>query len=324
MKRSRPNLFWGALLILIGGFFLAMNMGLISELSEVLWGIAFAVAGLLFFAGYLSRGKQNWGLLFPVALCEAIALTFWLTSAGVDENVIGGLFMIAISIPFWAGYVTNRQRNWGALIPGWIIGIIGLIVLLAGEGKDELIGALVVFAIALPFFVVYFTNRTRWWALIPGWVMGVLGIIVLFDNMLDGDLIGALFMFATALPFFVVFAVNRQRWWALIPAGVLSTIGVTVLLSMFNHSEAVEVRVLGGALFAGIGVTFAALWLLRHDQDTDWAKYPAVGLGGAAALIIVSGASFEYVWPVILIGTGMWLLLNRSSQPKEKSFPEGH
>lgn len=322
MKRNRPNLFWGLILILLGGFFLAVNSGVVPELSENLWGAVFAVVSLLFFVGYVSSRARNWGLLFPATISLAVALTLWLNSANVAGNTIGGIFMFAVSIPFWVGYLVNRQRHWGLLIPAWILAIIGVIVLFANETAGELIGALVLFAIGAPFFVVFLANRKNWWALIPGWVMSVLGVIVLLANSVNGELIGALFMFAVALPFLVVFAVRAEHWWALIPAGVMATIGVTVLLTTADLSEAAEIRIVGGTLFAGLGLTFAALWLLRRRHETDWAKYPAVGLSGAALLVVLSGALFEYVWPVALIGAGLWLLVSRSSQPAEKSLSE--
>jgi hypothetical protein len=52
--------------------------------------------------------------------------------------------------------------------------MVGLI----GQGflNDLLIPAYVMFAIALPFFVVYARDSSQWWALIPGGIMTLLGL----------------------------------------------------------------------------------------------------------------------------------------------------
>jgi hypothetical protein len=368
MRKVYGNLFWGIALILIGGFFLAVNIDLFPTFSESIWTLVFALISLLFFAGYFISGVKNWGLLFPAVGSGAIALTIWLATSEVDGTIVGGLFMVIISIPFWIGYLMNREKHWGLLIPGWIMGAIGLILLLAGRGAGELIGTLVMFAVAVPFFVVYLVNRQNWWALIPAWVMSAIGLIILLANRGADELIGALIMFAIALPFFVVYFTNRQNWWALIPAGILTPIGViillsntlaeeaigalivfavalpffvtysrneqhwwalipagvlasvalTILLASIHLSEALEVRLLGGALFAGIGATFAVLWSRRKRHGTDWAKYPALGLGAAALTVLTFGAQVELVWSVVLIGLGLWMLY-RAPRAKEKS-----
>ncbi len=371
MKSRTRNFFWGLVLILFGGFFLAVNLEWIPELSENLWAIVLGTIGLLFFAGYVTSEARNWGLLFPATIFGASAVVIWLENADVEGNFIGGLFMMAISIPFWVGYFANKKKNWGALIPAWITAIIGVIVLfsdvISGEligglvmfavaipflvvyyvnrkhwwalipawvtatigviivfsrvVSGELIGALVMFAVAIPFFVVYAINRQHWWALIPGWTTAVIGVVILFSNVVAGEWIGTLIMFGIALPFFVVYSLNRQHWWALIPAGVLTTVGAIILLSTIQMAEAVEVRVMGSVMFAGIGATFAVLWSLRHAHETEWAKFPALGFAAAALLVIIVGAEMELVWSVLMIGAGVWILA-RSPRPKEKRFKE--
>ena len=74
MKTKYRNLFWGIMLILLGGFFLAVNLGWVPALSENIWAILFVAIGLVFFAGYLSSGVSNWGLLFPAAGAGAIGV----------------------------------------------------------------------------------------------------------------------------------------------------------------------------------------------------------------------------------------------------------
>jgi hypothetical protein len=420
MKKRQNNLFWGIALIVVGAFFMALNSGWIPTLSDFTWPIIMAAISLLFFVAYYSGGNSNWGLLFPAVGTGAVAVAVWLANAEVEGTIVGGLFMLLLSIPFWVGFMANRSANWGLLIPGWILAAIGLIVMMVGRSAGELIGAMVMFSMALPFFVVYFINRKNWWALIPGWVLAAIGLIVLLASSVSGELIGSLVMFAIAFPFFVVYLINRQnwwalipgwataaigvivlltsvvsgemigalvmfaialpffavyfinrqywwalipgwvtaaigvivllaggvagewmgalvmfafalpfffiflsdqdKWWALIPAGVMVSIGLTAGLAGIEMAESLQVRLLGGVLFAGFGITFAILWSMRKQQDTGWAKYPAAGLGAAACLVILFGAEIEVVWSVLLIGAGLWLLLRRAPAPEEKEL----
>ncbi len=51
-------------------------------------------------------------------------------------------------------------------------------IVLIGRGvlSDLLVPAYVMFAIAIPFFVVYARDPKQWWPLIPGGIMAVIGL----------------------------------------------------------------------------------------------------------------------------------------------------
>ena len=56
MKNRRSSLFWGVTLLLVGGFFLARNAGLIPDFADNVWTLILGAAALVFFFGYLLSG----------------------------------------------------------------------------------------------------------------------------------------------------------------------------------------------------------------------------------------------------------------------------
>jgi len=315
MKRKWVDYAWGALLILLGGFFLANNLEIIPEPSVILWAGLFAAASLFFFGVYAVSGPRDWGWLFPALVTAAIAAIIVLAETGRAGPFLGSLVLWAVSIPFLAAFLANRHENWWALIPGWATAVLGTIVLLSDAVAGELIGALVMLSIGLPFFVVYLVNREHWWALIPGFVVSGIGVSILFATRLRGEFVGAFVLFAIALPFLAIYLFRREHWWALIPGGILVSVGLTAFLSGFNVAEVWQERLLGSVIFLGAAVTFTILWLQRDRQPTAWAKYPALGLAIIALIILATGSTIEYLWPLALIIAGLWLLYDNMVRP---------
>lgn len=122
-----------------------------------IWGVILIGAGLLFLMNQLIPGLGFVGDLLWAAAFAA-----------------GGIAVYSV-------YAKNKQRR-GMLIPAYVLfAIAGVILLDMFPLPDDLIGAYVMFAIALPFFYVYFQNNKQWWALIPAGVMSVIGIGLLFS-----------------------------------------------------------------------------------------------------------------------------------------------
>lgn len=319
MKEKRSSLFWGLFLLILGGFFLAFNMEVIPELSLNVWAILLSIMALGFLTGYLVSGVHNWGILFPAAGCGAGAMAIWLSEAHAAGELIGGLLMLIVSFPFWVGFLLNRRENWWALIPGWATAATGVVVLLSNRLAGEWVGALVLFAVGLPFLVVFAIRREHWWALIPGGITTAVGLIVLVSAAVQDELLASLILVVIGLPFLVVYLANRtQNWWGLIPAGVLFSIAIALFWANVDVTEEVRGRYLAGTLLAGIAATFGVLWLLRHHHPTEWAKYPAAIVGLVAALTFVLVEPFtNLAGPIVLIIMGLWLLL-RALRPKLK------
>lgn len=294
-KDTRVNLIWGAALILVGAFLLLVNVDLLPDFSGNYWAIAFGLVGLLFLAGYLASGVRNWWFAFPAAGALAIAVTIWLAESGTRGEIVGGLFMVMASSPFWIAFLVSPRKNWWALIPGWSALALGGVILLSPTVRGETIGTLIMFSIALPFLVVFLVNRSHWWALIPAYVMTAIGLIILMSMTVRGEFIGAFVMFSIAFPFAIVFFVNRENWWALIPAGIMSGIGLIVLsVGLLNDD------VLGGLVLFIIALPFYIVFILKRDNW--WALIPAGVLTSVGLAASMSAMGFEGKTEERLIG----------------------
>lgn len=239
MKLKTSNLIWGVFLILLGVIALAQQMDWFAGWDTLSPVVVLSILALIAFVGYLASGWRNWGLLFPAAGLGAGALVAWLVEeTATPDEVVGGLFMIIISIPFWIGFLVDRKRTWWALIPGWSLLAIGLLVSLVDLEDDRLVGALVLFAIALPFYGVFLFRRQNWWALIVAVVMTIVALVPAFAPRLEergaDDLVGAFFILTVALVFSLIFYFRRSFWWALLTSGVTSTLTLVILIDFVS------------------------------------------------------------------------------------------
>jgi hypothetical protein len=230
-----------------------------------------------------------------------------LVNAGVDDAYLGAPVLVGIGLPFLAAYLVDRQGNWWALIPMWVMAVLTA-VLLVGRVSDKAIGTLVFWSVGLPFLVVYLSNHSRKWALIPAFVLLVVGLIPLLTLQVSENMIGTFFLFAISVPFWVIFFYRPEKWWALIPAGIMTTLALVALIS----SEAVQPgmeRWIAAVLYIGIGATFSTLWLRQNKAATGWAKYPAVILLAVGVLSLIFGERMqEYLFAAAIISLGLWIL----------------
>lgn len=196
---------------------------------------------------------------------------------------------------------------WGVLLIA-----AGVLFLLQSLGVvqfvDILWPALIGIASLAFLFVFLSAPQTRWWAAIPGFVLlGVAGIIAL-DQLAPGVSeiwSGSIFLGGIALAFWVIYLFNPEQWWAMIPGGVLLTLAVVSGLSpMLAGIET------GGIFFFGLGLTFALLALLPTPEGRlTWSIIPAIVFLIVGTLITAAAAELiNYIWPVLLILGGLYLL----------------
>ena len=166
-KENKHSLVWGGLLLLIGLLSLGETF---YHLGPWVWSAGLAVAGAGIFTLYSTDRSEKWMLVVSYALVTIAVLVALLTLDILPISLIPTFVLINIAIPFLVIYLQGDRKNWGLLIPVYILGAVGVMVPLITIGflKGILIAAYVLFAIAIPFFVVYARNTKNWWALIPG------------------------------------------------------------------------------------------------------------------------------------------------------------
>ncbi len=307
MKPRMVEWLWGLGLIALGGVLLAQSLGWIGEIQDMTWVIVMAAASVLFFATYFIQGRKELGWLFPAFILAGTATTAYLAISGVDESWVATPLLASIAMPFLAMFLMDR-KNWGVLIPAWVMLVISAITLLADIAPGEVIGALVLFSIGIPFLVAFALNRRNWWALIPGFVMIAIGFIPLLSSQRASELIGAYVLAAIALPFFVTYFWSKDNWWALIPAGVMASIALMVGLLTTGVIRESRFGVANGILFLGMAVTFAFLWLRRSAHPTAWAAWPAIGLAIVGVSAFLFSGAVDYIGPVMIILAGVLVL----------------
>jgi hypothetical protein len=308
MKVNRSGLFWGLLLIIGGGVALAQQLGYMNQLPDSAWMWVFGVISLVALVSYITSGWNQWGWLFPAGIFGGLAVTVALATNHVDNAAVGSPIFFGLLIPFVVAYLTDRTRNWWALIPGGIMLFLAMVTLLADNVGGEWIGSLFLFLIALSFLIVYFSNRTRNWALLVAYILGVLALAPAMASG-GGDTaayFGSVFLFAIALPFFVIYFRSPENWWAIIPAGVMTTLSVIATLGIAGWIKDAQTGGYSNALLmGGLAATFAVVWLRNAKA---WAKVVTIILGVLAIGSIFFVSYYDMFWPVAIILAGGYLL----------------
>lgn len=314
MNVNRSSVFWGVLLIGGGALALAQQMGYMNQIPANIWTWIFALISLAALAMYVMSGLKEWGWLFPMGVFGGLAITILFALSGSDNPAMASPLFFGLLIPFTAAYLTDRQRNWWALIPGGVMLFLALTLLLVENVGGEWVGALFLFLIGLSFLVVYLNNHQRTWALLVAYIMFVLSLA---PAMASGGgktsaYYGSIFLLAVALPFFVVYFRSASNWWAIIPAGVMTTLALIAAFAIAGWIREGNNGYANAFVMFGIALTFAVVWL-RHSKD--WAKIVAIFLALLAVAFVFLASYMEILWPVVIILAGGYLLFT-AMRPK--------
>ena len=189
--------------------------------------------GLLlpFAAAYLADRTRHWWALIPGGIMLFLAMVLLLVD-NVGGEWIGTMFLFLIALTFFIVFMNDRTRQW-ALLVAYIMFVLSIAPAMASFGGDTAayFGSIFLFAIALPFFVVYFRSVGNWWAIIPAGVMTTLAVIAgaaiagWIQDGSDGGFANAFLMGGIAATFAVVW-LRHEMNWAKIATIVLAVLAV--------------------------------------------------------------------------------------------------
>lgn len=147
-----------------------------------------------------------------------LALITLLVDYTAGDEWVGALFLFMIAISFLLVYLSNRTRTW-ALLVAYITAILGIAPLMSSGGRDAAYyGPIFLFAVALPFFYVYFRSAENWWAIIPAGSITVIALIAALAiagwirKESQGGLANALLTAGLAATFAVVWLRHAKPW----------------------------------------------------------------------------------------------------------------
>lgn len=167
-------------------------------------------------------------------------------------------------------------------------------------------------------------------AMIGGAILILAGILALIGQFVPdalGEVFGTFLLLGLGLIFLLAGIITRESGW-FIPGGILTGLGTGVGLMTSSWGQN-----LSGGDGGWFLVVFAAGWFLiplmsiifTHDRHL-WALIPG-GIIGIVGLAVLFGGVFAnalewlgYVWPIALIGAGVYILYrlrNPKEEPKE-------
>lgn len=206
---------------------------------------------------------------------------------------------------------------WGILlILGGVLFLLQSIDLFDGliDSFWSLLGTVAFGIGGVAFLTVFLANpKSHWWAAIPGFTLLGLLFVSIADYLgsYASDLSGGFFLASIGLGFLAVYLFNRELWWAIIPFGVMTTLGIVSVVDEFTSRWEVRGFDSGFIFFIGLGITFLLVALLNiNNMSTRWAFIPAAALLMIGLFNAVSmGGLLNYIWPLALIGGGLFLVV---------------
>jgi hypothetical protein len=211
------------------------------------------------------------------------------------------------------------QSRWTIM---WGVALVLIGALLLAEqfgllGPMQLSFAVFLFGIpAVMFLLTFAFDRRQWWALIPGCVLlGLAAVVFNEANHYASSMVsGAIFLFSVGVPFWLIYVIKRW-WWALIPGGVMTVLAIMPIIA----NDFLPGQVIGGIFFLGLAAVFALVRLATlPNPDMGWAWWPAgiLAIFGALTLLLGTASIAQYIWPIVLIVLGAWLLLRNFSRSR--------
>ncbi len=226
-----------------------------------------------------------------------------------------------LSLPFFVRWSIKRDERW-ALLAWWVFFSLAVLlgILALEPAYSQVLLMLALLQVAVPFAVLFFTDRARWWAAIPAYSLVVIsGLVALTIFNLSLEIIGAFALLAVALPLWLLYMLDRSNVWAIVPAAIISGIAIVLLVafSLFQAAAA-EAYVIVNATLAVLSI---ALWLTV--RRLDWAVWLGAGFTASAVISVILP---EGTWAMLALTTGAYIIyrlirMNRPAKAPATSRP---
>lgn len=202
-----------------------------------------------------------------------------------------------------------RPRFDAGFYAGLVLILAGVLLTVSGlpslAAAAQLVVAAAFVAGAAVLAGVFVSSRTAWTLPAAATALAI-GLLIGIDGLFPGragEWAGSMMFTLIGAAFLVLAAVPRIRWWPLIPGGVMLSLAATIPTGKSGLA--------GGIFLAGLGVTFAAVYVVPpQPMRRVWAAItagvllvlalPASGLSGQVLGIAVA---------VALIGAGLVILV---------------
>lgn len=235
MKTNFSSVLWGIVLMLVGGFVLAKEMGYLAGFSTTTWMLIFAGASLLFFITYFVNGFRAWTWLFPACIFAALSGTLFIVNSSIPGEWVATLVVGSVAIPFVVAFLLDRSRMW-ALIPAFILTFVAFIPPLSNLLGGDALGAFIVALLGLPFIAAHFITPKAWWGIIPGGILLSIALMIALSNLLPGETAVAIMFVGWMLTFGLLW-LKRNLYaseWAKYPAIVMGILALIMFFISYN------------------------------------------------------------------------------------------
>lgn len=172
---------WGAMLVLGGLALLLQNLNVFRPAGSIFWAVVFLLAGVAFLSVYFEN-HLHWWAFIPAFTLLGLSLSSLLDvfSLALPFDLGGTLFLLGISIGFWAVFAVNR-RQWWAIIPAGVLATLAVVSVIdtGNIGIDS--GAIFFLGIGVTFGLLAvlpgYEGMLRW-AYIPAGILVLIGLLV--------------------------------------------------------------------------------------------------------------------------------------------------
>ena len=206
---------------------------------------------LPFGAAYLTDRVRNWWAWIPGGVMLFLTLTTLLVDSAGGEWV-GALFLFLIAFSFLAVYLNSRTRTW-ALIVAYVLAVLGIAPIMLTGGRDAAYyGPIFLFAVALPFLVVYLRSSENWWAIIPAGAVTTIALIAalaiagIIQDENQGGYANALLMGGLAATFAVVWLRHTKPWARVVTIALALAAIASVFFASYSQIVWPVAIILGG------------------------------------------------------------------------------